>query len=269
MATTAPYPAPRVLADVLPKTWARDILLVVGGAGFVGLAAQIAFVIPTISPVPFTLQTFAVLLAGAALGTRRGAAALMLYAAMGLVGVPWFAEASTAFTAGALTATFGYIVGFILAAALVGYLAERGWTRSVIDTALAMVMGGVVIYGVGVTWLHFATGLPWGETIQIGMTVFLVSDALKIAAAAGLFPLVWRQLTKAGLAPREDDISPEAAGSEVKTGVHNTTLAKDNSTAVVDLTDSNATSSAVRDHPADVVNPAESNVSDSDEDSQV
>lgn len=241
MATTAPYPAPRVLADVLPKTWARDILLVVGGAGFVGLSAQIAFLIPTITPVVFTMQTFAVLLTGAALGTKRGAAALLFYAALGLVGVPWFAQASPAFAAGTLTPTFGYIVGFVLAAALVGYLAERGWTRSVVDTALAMVLGGVVIYSVGVPWLHFATGMPWGETIYRGMTVFLVADGIKIAAAAGLFPLIWRQLSKAGLAPREDDSAPTADAVEVTTTDTSTAMAQDHSDDVVGQTDSNVT----------------------------
>lgn len=237
MATTAPYPAPRVLADVLPKTWARDILLVVGGAGFVGLAAQIAFVIPTISPVAFTMQTFAVLLTGAALGTKRGAAALMLYALLGLVGVPWYAQANSAFAGGTLTPTFGYIVGFILAAALVGYLADRGWSRSVVDTALAMLAGSIVIYAVGVPWLHFATGAPWSETIYRGMTVFLVSDALKIAAAAGLFPLIWRQLSKAGLAPRDDETTLDLEAAEEGTNDLATATATDEPAKAIDPTD--------------------------------
>ena len=241
MAMTAPYPAPRVLADVLPRTRARDILLVAGGAGFVGLSAQIAFVIPPISPVAFTMQTFAVLLTGAALGTKRGAAALLLYALLGLVGVPWYAQANSAFTAGTLTATFGYIVGFILAAALVGYLAERGWTRSVVDTALAMVLGSVVIYAVGVTWLHFATGMPWGDTIYRGMTVFLVADALKIAAAAGLFPLIWRQLSKAGLAPRDNDSTPAPEPADPTTGTPTTAIAQEQPVDAPDLIETTET----------------------------
>lgn len=239
MAITAPYPAPRVLADVLPKSGVRDVLLVAGGAGFVGVSAQIAFLIPSITPVVFTMQTFAVLLTGAALGTKRGAAALLLYAMLGLVGVPWYAQATSAFPEGALTATFGYIVGFILAAALVGYLAERGWTRSVIDTALAMVLGGVVIYGVGVTWLHFATGMPWGTTIYHGMTVFLVSDGLKIAAAAGLFPLIWRLLTKSGLAPREG--TPEIEDSQTSPEASSGMVSAETTTSVIDLTDPDLT----------------------------
>lgn len=212
MAVTAP--APRVLADVLPRTWVRDIILVVGAAAFVGLAAQISIPLG-FTPVPLTGQTFAVLLAGAALGTIRGVLSMLLYGVAGMAGVPWFADGASGFA----MPSFGYILGFIAAAGLVGFLAERGWTRTAVDTALAMVLGNVTIYVLGVIWLKFALpGTTWAGAVALGMSPFLIGDAIKIALAAGLFPLVWRQLTKRGLAPREADAGI-AASTEADTEV--------------------------------------------------
>lgn len=195
-------PAPRVLADALPGSLVRDVILVLGGAGLVGLAAQVAIPLP-FTPVPLTLQTFAVLLVGAALGSVRGLLSMVVYMVAGLVGVPWFAEGSSAFSKGALAPSFGYIVGFIAAAALVGWLAERGWTRTPWQTAGAMVLGNVVIYAIGVTWLKFALAASWSVALEYGLTPFLIGDGIKILLAAGLFPLMWLGLRKAGLAPRE------------------------------------------------------------------
>ncbi len=197
MAVTAP--APRVLADVFPRSFARDALLVVGGAALVGIFAQISVPLP-FTPVPLTGQTFAVLLVGAALGSVRGMLSMLLYGVAGVLGVPWFASGSSGFT----LPSFGYIIGFIAAAGLVGWLAERGWTRNPLDTALAMVLGNVLIYAIGVTWLKFALGATWVGAIAMGMTPFLVGDGVKILIAAGLFPLLWRQMVKRGLAPRPD-----------------------------------------------------------------
>lgn len=187
-------PQPRVLADVVPRTWARQLVLIVGGATFVGLAAQIAIPLP-FTPVPLTLQTFAVLLAGAALGSLRGVLAMTLYAVAGIVGVPWFAEGSSGFAA----PSFGYILGFIAAAFIVGRIAENGATRTAPRTAGLMVVGNVVIYAIGVTWLKFALDVDVATAIALGVTPFLLGDAIKIAAAAGLLPLTWRGLRKAGL----------------------------------------------------------------------
>ena len=198
MSITAP--APRVLADAIPRSFARDAILVVAAASFVGLSAQIILPIPN-SPVPITGQTFGVLLAGAALGPLRGVLSMLLYSIVGLAGVPWFAGAESGYT----TATFGYIIGFVLAAGLVGWLAERGWTRSAIDTALAMVLGNVLIYVIGASWLKMALDLSWGSAVAAGMTPFLLGDALKIAFAAGLFPLVWKQLERGGFVSRSSD----------------------------------------------------------------
>ena len=187
-------PQPRVLADVVPHTWVRQLVLIVGGAAFVGLSAQIAIPLPW-TPVPLTLQTFAVLLTGAALGSLRGVLAMTLYAIAGVVGIPWFAQGSSGYAA----PSFGYILGFIVAAFIVGRIAEGGATRSVTRTAVLMVIGNVVIYAIGVTWLKFALGVDWATAISLGVTPFLIGDAIKIAAAAGLLPLAWQGLRKAGL----------------------------------------------------------------------
>ncbi len=191
---------PAVLADVWTdraegvRALGRQAVLVVGGAAFVGLAAQIAVPLP-FTPVPLTLQTFAVLLAGAALGSLRGIMAMSLYAVAGMVGVPWFAEGSSGFA----LASFGYILGFIVAAGIVGRIAEHGATLSAWRTAGLMIIGNLAIYSIGVTWLKYAIDSTWLTALQLGVVPFLIGDALKIALAAGLLPLTWLGLRKAGL----------------------------------------------------------------------
>jgi len=187
-------PAPRVLADYAARTALAQIALVFSGAVFVGIAAQVAIPLP-FTPVPLTLQTFAVLLAGAALGSLRGVASMGLYALMGVVGVPWFSEGSSGFS----TASFGYILGFILAAFIVGRLAERGASTTSIQSAALMVIGNLAIYAVGVTWLKFAIDSSWATALSLGVVPFLIGDAIKIALAAGLLPLSWKGLEKLNL----------------------------------------------------------------------
>lgn len=177
---------PRVLGDVVPGGLARDVALVVGGAAFVGLAAQVSFLVPW-TPVPYTGQTFAVLLAAGVLGSVRGVLSMLLYLVVGLAGVPWFAGGSSG--AGA---SFGYIVGFVVAAGVVGALADRGATRSTVRTAALMVLGNIVIYAIGVSWLKVALGATWVTAMSLGMTPFLLGDAIKVLIAAGLFPMAWR-----------------------------------------------------------------------------
>ena len=191
---------PAVLADVWTdraegaRSLLRQAVLVLGGAAFVGLAAQVAIPLP-FTPVPLTLQTFAVLLAGAALGSLRGVLSMTLYAVAGIAGVPWFAEGSSGFA----MPSFGYILGFIAAAAIVGRIAEHGATRTAWRTAGLMVIGNLVIYAVGVTWLKFAIDVTWAKALELGVAPFLIGDAIKIALAAGLLPLAWAGLRKAGL----------------------------------------------------------------------
>ena len=187
-------PAPRVLADYAARTALAQIVLVFSGAAFVGIAAQIAIPLP-FTPVPLTLQTFAVLLAGAALGSLRGVASMGLYALMGVVGVPWFSEGSSGYS----TASFGYILGFILAAFIVGRLAERGASTTSTHSAALMVIGNLAIYVVGVTWLKFAIDSSWATALSLGVVPFLIGDAIKIALAAGLLPLSWKGLEKLNL----------------------------------------------------------------------
>jgi biotin transport system substrate-specific component len=185
--TAAIQARPRVLADLLPGALLRDVLLIVGAAAFTGLCAQVSIPLP-FTPVPITLQTFAVLLAGAALGPWRGGAAMLLYLVAGVAGVPWFAEQGSGYA----FASFGYIVGFIVAAIVVGAFASRGADRSVGGTVAIMVLGNLIIYAFGVPWLMAATGMPLLVGLEQGLWPFVLGDALKIALAAGLLPAAWR-----------------------------------------------------------------------------
>lgn len=180
-------PAPVVLADLVPGALVRDLLLVAGAATFVGLLAQVSVHLP-FTPVPITGQTLGVLLAGTALGWRRGTAAMALYAVAGVAGVPWFAGHAS----GYVGASFGYVVGFVLCGLVCGWLAERGAGRSLARSVPAMVAGEVVMYAVGVTWLAVALHVGAGEAIALGLTPFLAGDALKAALAAVLLPGAWR-----------------------------------------------------------------------------
>lgn len=188
--------APGVIVDAFPRSarvssTVRNVALVLGGAAFVGLAAQIAVPLP-FTPVPITGQTFAVLLTGAALGMSRAIWSMAIYLTAALAGLPWLANQSTAMKDGALVASFGYVIGFVAAAGLAGWLAERGWTRTALRTAGVFAIGNVVIYSFGLSWLKFTLGVTWAKAISLGMTPFLLGDALKIAAAAALFPAAWR-----------------------------------------------------------------------------
>jgi biotin transport system substrate-specific component len=185
--TAIALPRKRVLADVIPGGLVRDAVLVLGGAAFVGLLAQ--FAIPlSFTPVPLTLGTFAALLTGAALGSVRGLLSVGLYMAAGMAGVPWFAGHASGYG----FPSFGYIIGFVAAGALVGWLAQRGADRTVVRTAGLMVLGNVVIYAVGLPYLMAATGMDLSTGLAKGVVPFLLGDAIKIAVAAGLLPAAWK-----------------------------------------------------------------------------
>jgi biotin transport system substrate-specific component len=159
----------------------------VAGTLFVSLCAQVY--IPTL-PVPFTGQTFGVLLVGGALGFRRGLVALLLYIAIGAIGIPVYAQGGSGVHV-IQGATGGYLVGFVVAAALVGRLAELGWDRRIGGALAMMAIGTAVIYAIGVPWLKVAAGLSWTDAVAGGMTKFLIWDAAKLAVAAGIFPVAW------------------------------------------------------------------------------
>jgi len=193
-----------VLVDAaVPRPWrattaarlATNIALIVAGSVLTALAARIAIPLP-FSPVPITGQTFAVLLVGAALGSRRGAASMALYVAEGLAGLPVFAG-GTAGPSVLLGPTGGYLIGFIAAAFVTGWFAERGWDRRPLTTALAMVLGNVVIYLFGVSWLSVFVGVA--KAPLLGMIPFLPGDLLKIVLATIALPGAWRILRRTGL----------------------------------------------------------------------
>ena len=168
-------------------TRVRHVALVVAGALFVSLCAQVY--IPT-EPVPFTGQTFGVLLVGGALGFRRGLVALLLYLAIGALGVPVYAQGRAGLDV-IQGASGGYLIGFVVASALVGRLAELGWDRRIGGALAMMAIGTAVIYAIGVPWLKVTLGLTWPDAVAGGMTKFLIWDAAKLAVAAGIFPVAW------------------------------------------------------------------------------
>jgi len=162
MSSAFALPAPLVLVDLVPRSLARTTSLVVGGAALTGLCAQIAFPVPG-TPVPVTLQTFSVLLVGAALGWRLAAASMGLYLAAGVAGVPWFSGQTSGWT----TATSGYLVGFLVAAALVGVLSSRGGDRTPLRTAATMSLGTLTIYVFGAGVLAASLDVGLGEALRL------------------------------------------------------------------------------------------------------
>ena len=163
----------------------RAGLLALVGSLLVAVSAQ--FQVPMV-PVPMTMQSFAVLVIGAAYGARLGAATLLLYMAEGALGLPVFAGMK----GGAhhlVGPTGGYIVGFVLAAGVVGWLAERGWDRGVVKTTLAMLIGKVFIFVPGVLWLGVVIGME--KAIGAGLVPFIPGIVLKVALAVAVLPGAW------------------------------------------------------------------------------
>ena len=177
----------RVLTDLVPGAFVRDLTIVAAGAVATGLAAQVSVPIEPLSPVPLTGQTLAVVLVAAAAGPVRGVISMALYLLAGVVGVPWFAEG----TSGSSMVSLGYVIGFLAAGVVVGELARRGGDRTPWRTALTMAAGNLAIYAVGVPYLAVAAHLSPADALSKGLVPFLVGDALKIALAAGLLPATW------------------------------------------------------------------------------
>ncbi|MFQ5595753.1 MAG: biotin transporter BioY [Anaerolineae bacterium] len=188
-------PRSLTLSDVLvpPSSLARDLGLVVAFSLINAAAAQVSIALP-FTPVPITGQTFAVLLTGSLLGSRLGAWSLLLYLAEGAAGLPVFALGRSGLVT-LLGPTAGYLIAFPVAAFAVGWLAERGWDRRVLTTALAMVVGNVVIYAGGVFWLARFVGGP-AQAVALGMAPFLMGDAVKLVLAAVLLPAGWAVMNR-------------------------------------------------------------------------
>ncbi len=167
----------------------RNVALAVIGTVIVALAAHVS--VPML-PVPMTLQTLAVLAIGAAFGARLGAASLALYAAEGAAGLPVFSPTADGYP-GITGPTGGYVIGFILAAGLVGWLAERGWDRNLPKMLLATVLGGAILYVPGLAWLSTFVG-GMAKAVEYGLTPFIMGDLVKAAIAAIGFPAIWALL---------------------------------------------------------------------------
>src|SRR5258708_7336929 len=167
----------------------RDVLLVVGFSIFTGLCAQVSFHIP-ITPVPITLQTLAVLLTGAALGSRRGGLAMLVYLAEGAAGLPVFAGGSGGvfYLVGFSS---GYFWGCSISAFLTGLPFEPPLDRSIFTSALAMLPGTLIIYALGVSWLAVVLSLNPLKAFTLGMLPFIPGDILKLVIAAALLPVAW------------------------------------------------------------------------------
>lgn len=196
MTTVTP---PLTLADTLPAVRWRDAALVAGGVLLTAGAAQISIPLG-FTPVPVTGQTLAVLLIGATLGAKRAVLSQALYWMLGAAGLPFFAAGDGGWAA-ATGSTFGYFVGFVLAAALVGRLAERGQDRSLLTSFTAMLAGTAIIYVTGVSWLAWHLSVPFydgngTDAFTYGLAPFIVGDMIKLVVAASLTPAVWALLRR-------------------------------------------------------------------------
>ena len=180
------------------KAGIYNLTLIIAGLVFIGFSAQLSIGFP----VPFTFQTFAVLMIGALYGARLSSLCLVSYVLAGAAGMPLFSNfgSGVLFLSGP---TGGYLIGFIAAAYIVGLLAERGWDRRVWTTILAMIFGNLVIYTFGLFWLFCLMGFR-KEVLVVGLYPFIVGDLLKIALAAALLPSGWKLLRYIGLAVKND-----------------------------------------------------------------
>ena len=167
---------------------------ILGGTLFLGLMAQIAIPVPG-SPVPVTGQTLAVLLLGAAYGANLGLATLAFYILMGVVGAPIFSSGHHGLTW--LTGpTGGYLVGMAVASVVVGALAGRKWDQKIATVIPTMIIGEIIVFGFGLTWLQHATAMTWSMTFSKGLSPFVLGEIIKIGISSTALPTVWRFVAK-------------------------------------------------------------------------
>jgi biotin transport system substrate-specific component len=187
MTPFAPALSTRYFPNILSRL--RDILLILAGSFLVALFARIEISLP-FSPVPITGQTFAVLLVGATLGSKRGAASMIAYLSEGGAGLPFFAGGASGF--GILTgATGGYLFGFVSAAFIIGLLAERGLDRNLRTSIIPFLIGTFIIYIFGVAWLAIVLGSS-SKAVAFGLFPFLAGDTIKLIAASLALPAAWK-----------------------------------------------------------------------------
>ncbi|MEO7122518.1 MAG: biotin transporter BioY [Lacisediminihabitans sp.] len=189
LAIGRPVIADHVFARGLPM----DIALISAGAGLIAIAAQLSI---ALWPVPITGQTLAVLLVGSILGALRGTLATVLYAILGIVGLPVFSDASHGVNV-VLGPTGGYIIGFIFAAALTGWLAQRAWDHRIVGALLSFLGGIVVTFAIGLPWLATTLHLNFEQTLQAGLYPFIIGGTIKALLAAGIIRLSWYQIAAA------------------------------------------------------------------------
>lgn len=189
-ATLSPTVRP-VLADLVPSVTARravtDALLIGTGTLFVAAFAQLSITLP-FTPVPITLSSFAVLLTGAALGSRRGALSMALYILAGVLGAPFYADGAS----GWAFASFGYVLAYLPAAAVAGHLARRGSDRTPWGTVALVAAASLTIYVPGVAWLMAYLGVDLRTALALGVTPFLIGDAVKAIALGAVLPTAWK-----------------------------------------------------------------------------
>jgi biotin transport system substrate-specific component len=191
--STIAIPQPRrVLADLVPASLLAEVALVVGAAALVGALAQISIHLG-FTPVPITGQTLGVMLAGTALGWRRAGLALLLYMAAGIIGVPWFAH----HTSGYVGSNFGYLIGFVIAGSVLGWVAGRGGDRTIVRAFVAMAVGDVIIFAIGVPWLAVTHHLNASTAIADGLTPFVWGELIKAGIAGVALPSSWRLVDRA------------------------------------------------------------------------
>lgn len=188
--TIGPQKQETLVDRLFPRVASHDVIVVVSGAIATAVMAQIALPLP-FTPVPLTGQTFAVLFLALALGPGRATAAQAVYVVGGLAGLPVYAGGEAGWRV-IVGPTGGYLIGFLLASALVGYAARRGWARGASGVAGCFLAGTLVIYGVGAFGLSLAMRSSLIEAVRIGVLPFVVGDFIKAGLAASLVPRLWR-----------------------------------------------------------------------------
>jgi biotin transport system substrate-specific component len=187
--------SPRVLVETVSLTWIRNAVAVLTGTAFISAMAQVSIPLP-FTPVPLTGQTLAVLLTAGALGTWRSISSSILYLGLAVAGLPVLApQTDGSHVVGTQVfqmASFGYVVGFILASFVVGKLSERGLSKSITGTTITMLIGNVVIYTAGLINLKNITGADWSQVFAWGLTPFMIGDLVKVVIAANLLPASWK-----------------------------------------------------------------------------